>query len=198
MPGHLQEYRPSIDARATAAQRSIRNDSLGRGATARGRGSLKGIIERARCAQASVGVQPPIGGNLDGGDSTAATLAIIDVVNRYGAAIDAWDWERLRSCFTLDATLQFPGRLLHGPDEIVAFITGATGWIAWQHHLLGSHQVTVEGERGRATSVLFATQVPLDESEPARTTQGVYHDQLRSTAEGWRIVHREFRVGRRQ
>ncbi len=133
-----------------------------------------------------------------GGGRTPALLAIIDVLNRYGAAIDAGDWERLRSCFTTDATLVFPTRVIVGADAIVAHVAQATAWVAWQQHLLGSHQITLDGDRARATCALYATQVPRDPREPVRTTIGTYCDELHLTAEGWKIVHRELRVGFRR
>lgn len=125
----------------------------------------------------------------------SARLEVMDVVNRYAAAIDARDWDRLRSCFAPGAQLQLPKLLIEGPSAIAEFMAKAVAGRAWQQHLVGSHQIRVEGDRAWSTCALCATQVPVDPAEPIVTTMGTYHDELRLTADGWKITHRELRVG---
>src|SRR5262249_50244978 len=130
--------------------------------------------------------------------STADRLDIVDVLNRYAAAVDASDWLRLRSCFTKDGRMTFPTRTLGSPDEIVAAVSQVVERMAFQQHLIGSHQVAVDGDRAAATCSLYASQVPKDPDEPMLITIGTYHDELRRTVDGWKLVHRELRVGLRK
>jgi ketosteroid isomerase-like protein len=130
-------------------------------------------------------------------ERAAAYVEIVDVINRYGAAIDAGDWKRLRSCFTPDAKLTLGTNLLVGPDAIAEYIAGAVVDRAWQQHLLGSHQVAVDGDRATATCSLYATQFPKDPEKQVVTTIGTYHDELRLTDDGWKIAQRVLRTYRR-
>jgi ketosteroid isomerase-like protein len=134
----------------------------------------------------------------DAAERNAARVDIMDVINRYGAATDAGDWHRLRSCFTPDARLKFPTRVLEGPDAIVEHISKVVERMAWQQHLLGSHQIEVETDHARATCSLYATQLPIDPKEPILTTIATYYDELRLTDDGWKIAYREMRVGHRK
>lgn len=122
---------------------------------------------------------------------------IVEVMNRYGAALDTRDWARLRSCFTTDAQLRFPTRTLEGADHIVEQLREAITWVAWQQHHLGSHQVTIDGDTATASCSLLATQFPVDPDAPVRNTIGTYHDQLVRAGGEWKIAVRELRTGGR-
>src|SRR5690349_19972329 len=104
--------------------------------------------------------------------------AMVNLVNCYGAAIDRFDMDAVRSCFTADAEVAYGSRSLRGPDEVAAFIQGATGAIAFQQHLLGRHQVHVDGDRATASTALTATQLFKDRPGVVLTTSGPYHDEL--------------------
>ena len=129
---------------------------------------------------------------------TADRLAIIEVINRYGAAIDARDWLRLGTCFTERAVVNFSSRRLEGPEAIVRFIEEAIVRVSWQQHLLGSHDVTVDGDSATASTQLIATQVTGDDADQVLITVGTYRDVLVRTASGWRISERTLAVGWRE
>jgi ketosteroid isomerase-like protein len=130
--------------------------------------------------------------------TTADRLAIIDVVNRYGAAIDARDWQRLRTCFAEQAVVNFGERRLEGPEAIARFVEEATVGVRWQQHLLGSHDIAVDGDAATASTQLIATQVSGDDPAQALITVGAYRDVLVRTAAGWRISERTMQVGWRE
>ena len=129
---------------------------------------------------------------------TADRLAIIEVINRYGAAIDAGDWARLQTCFTEQAVVDFGGRRLEGPAAIARFIEETTVGVRWQQHLLGSHDLAVGGDSATASTQLIATQVSRDNPEEVLITIGTYRDTLVRTASGWRISERTLQVGWRE
>jgi uncharacterized protein (TIGR02246 family) len=133
-----------------------------------------------------------------GSGSAADRLDIVDVINRYAATVDPRDWAGLRSCFTTDGRMTFPTRVLEGPTAIVEAVSQVVDRMAFQQHLIGSHHVRVDGDVATATSAVHAIQVPKDAGQPVLTTVGTYHDQLRRTADGWKLAHRELRVGYRQ
>jgi hypothetical protein len=129
---------------------------------------------------------------------TADHLAIIEVINRYGAALDARDWPRLQTCFTARAVVNFGATRLEGPEVMVRFIEEATAGLRWQQHLLGSHDVAVEGDSATASTQLIATQVSGGDPDQALITVGTYRDVLVRTASGWRIEERTEQVGWRE
>ena len=92
-------------------------------------------------------------------------LAIVDVINRYGIAIDAGDWERLASCFTPDAKVSYgSGSEFHGGAEVAEFVKGATVGLTAQQHLLGNHEIAIDGDRATASTYLHATQIQREEA----------------------------------
>lgn len=130
-------------------------------------------------------------------DAVIDKIEIMDVINRYGAAIDQGDWDRLKSCFTPQSVVKLGARLLRGPDEIASYIAQACEGRAWQQHHLGSHQVFIEGNQAVATCSLYATIIPANPDEPIATTIGTYFDKLRQTEDGWKIIERELRTSHR-
>ena len=127
----------------------------------------------------------------------ADRLAIIDVIDRYGIAVDAGDWERLKSCFTPDAVVHFSTTALNGPDAVVEFIAAATAGMPVQQHLLGNHEVTIEGDRATASTYLHATQIEPG-GEGIVNLGGVYRDVLVRSGGGWKIRERTLTPGWRE
>lgn len=60
-------------------------------------------------------------------------------------------------------------------------------------HLVTVHDLIVEGDRARATSVWQFFERTT--TAPALVRMGCYHDHLRRTSEGWRIVRRTITEG---
>lgn len=119
-------------------------------------------------------------------------IAITDVINRYGTAIDADDYAGLAACFTPDAVVRYGGeREFRGGEAVAEFVKGMTVDFVAQQHLLGNHEIALDGDRATATTYLHATQVEGEEAGGGViVTGGVYRDVLSRTEEGWRIAER--------
>ena len=91
-------------------------------------------------------------------------LAIIDVINGYGIAIDAADWERLADCFTPEAKVRYGnGAEFRGGAAVADFVKGATVGLTAQLHLLGNHEIALDGDRATASTYVHATQIQGEE-----------------------------------
>ena len=77
-----------------------------------------------------------------------------------------------------------------GADALVAWISGATATITWQHHLLSVYHVEVDGDQASALSYLTSHQVFDGEPDVAKILVARYHDELRRTSDGWKISRR--------
>ena len=120
-------------------------------------------------------------------------IAITDVINRYGTTIDAGDYEGLASCFSPDAVVRYAGgREFRGGEAVAEFVRGATVGLVAQQHLLGNHEIALDGDRATATTYLHATQIEGEEAGGGViVTGGIYRDVLVRTGGGWLIAERE-------
>ena len=82
-------------------------------------------------------------------------IEITDVLCRYSSAIDSFDDEGVRSVLADDVFAQY-GNLdpVSGADALVAWISGATATITWQHHLLSVYHVEVDGDSAFALDIM--------------------------------------------
>ena len=78
-----------------------------------------------------------------------------------------------------------------GVDEIIARIGGAILRLDHTQHLVGNHQVTVDGDTGTHRCHLQSQHV-LEGCEGGDNfiVGGYYEDRVVRTADGWRIAHR--------
>ncbi len=120
-------------------------------------------------------------------------IAITDVINRYGTTIDAGDYEGLAACFTPDAVVRYGGgREFRGGEAVAEFVRGMTVGLVAQQHLLGNHEIVLDGDRATATTYLHATQIEGEEAGGGViATGGIYRDVLVRTGDGWLIAERE-------
>ena len=129
-----------------------------------------------------------------------ARLEILDVITNYFVTVDHRDFERLRSCFTDDASGDFDGRAVGpGIDAIIAFIAG-TGPVDYpvdivnlqlsQHHV-SNHLVEIDGDQAWSETYATAYLVDRPASGPRLRTRGLrYQDELVRGGAGWRIQRR--------
>ena len=116
---------------------------------------------------------------------------IIDLAVRYTWALDTKNVDDLRNVFAPDATAMLRGVECRGIDEIIARIGGAIVRLDHTQHLVGNHQVTIDGDTGTHRCQLHSQHVRagIDGGETF-VVGGYYEDRVARTADGWRIVHR--------
>ena len=121
---------------------------------------------------------------------------ILQVVLRYCRALDTKDWPLLGSVFTPDATADLSGpALLEGIDAIRARVRAVLDHLDLSQHLVGNHEVHVDGDGATHRCYLQAQHVRRAAAEgPNYIVAGRYEDRLARTEVGWRIVHRTLTV----
>ncbi len=116
---------------------------------------------------------------------------IIDTAVRYTWALDTKDIDGLDEVFTADATAMLRGVECVGRDQIKARIGGAIMRLDRTQHLVGNHQVTVDGDEGTHRCHLQSQHV-VEGAEGGDNfiVGGYYEDRVVRTPDGWRIAHR--------
>ena len=107
-------------------------------------------------------------------------VAISALIARYCLTLDLDDVEGWIALFTHDATYEVYGRSFDGHDGLRKMLSGAPGGL----HLGGPPVIEmVDRDHARTTRNLMFVERGDGESRSA-----VYTDELRRTADGWRIV----------
>ena len=119
---------------------------------------------------------------------------IIDLAIAYTWALDTKDLDGLRNVFAADATAMLRGVECNGVDSIMARIGGAILRLDATQHLVGNHQVVVDGDNATHRCQLHSQHVKRGtDGGDWFVVGGYYDDQLTRTASGWRITHRVHR-----
>jgi hypothetical protein len=120
---------------------------------------------------------------------------IIDTTIAYTWAIDNRRWDVLRErVFLADATASLVSPLV-GIESIIDRIERALRMLDSSQHLIGNHQVTIDGDTATCRCYLQAQHVRQDATGgPNYIVAGIYADVLVRTEAGWRIKHRDLRV----
>jgi hypothetical protein len=117
---------------------------------------------------------------------------IVQIALRYCQALDTKDWGRLDDVFVADATadLGSPEQLV-GIEAIRGRIRTALERLDDSQHLVGNHEVSVEGDTASHRCYLQAQHIRTAAiGGPNYLVAGRYEDRLARTAAGWRITHR--------
>ncbi len=116
----------------------------------------------------------------------ADRLEITELLGRYAHAIDAMDWELLRTVFTDDVTADFSsvGQYV----EMGSTITGFQNLTDWYDvaltpffgvmHFMTNHLIELDGDVARTKSYMHVLNMSMG---------GVYHAECVRTPDGWRI-----------
>ncbi len=121
---------------------------------------------------------------------------IVGVITRYCRALDTKDWALLDDVFVADATgdLASPATLV-GIEAIRARVRAALEHLDGSQHLVGNHEVDVDGDHATHRCYLQAQHVRHAATGGANyLVGGQYDDRLVRTAAGWRIAHRTLTV----
>ena len=121
---------------------------------------------------------------------------VVAVALRYCKALDTKDWPALRTVFLDDATAQLgQPPTLTGVDAIATRIREALEQLDDSQHLVGNHEVLVDGDAATHRCYLQAQHIRnAAEGGPNYVVAGRYEDHLTRTAQGWRIAHRTLTV----
>jgi hypothetical protein len=116
---------------------------------------------------------------------------IIDLTIAYTWALDSKHVELLRDIFLPDATADLRGRQCTGVEEIIQRIGGSLTRFDVTQHLIGNHQVVVDGDSATCRCQLQSqhTRIGFPGGENYKIA-GMYLDRLVRTPSGWRIAHR--------
>jgi 3-phenylpropionate/cinnamic acid dioxygenase small subunit len=120
---------------------------------------------------------------------------IIGLAVRYCTALDARDYDALRSIFVADATARLGGIDEIGIDAIIERCRRNLDPCNATQHLVGNHLVTLDRDTATAECEVQAQHVRRGvDGGSAFTLGGRYHDRVARTPAGWRIVHRDLEV----
>ena len=121
---------------------------------------------------------------------------VVAVATRYCRALDTKNWPLLATVFLPDATADMATpSLLVGVDAITNRIRTALENLDDCQHLVGNHEVTVDGDNATHRCYLQAQHVrKAAAGGPNYLVGGRYEDRLVRTPDGWRIAHRTLTV----
>lgn len=121
---------------------------------------------------------------------------VCDTLYRYASTIDDKDTAGLRALFADDAIGRYgQNPVIHGADEIVAWIAGRTLDCTWQHHKLTVYHVDIDGDAARALTYHTSHQITAGEPDTVSVIVGRYRDVLRRAGDGWQITDKTFEYG---
>ncbi len=119
-------------------------------------------------------------------------LAIRDLAARFTDAVNRNDPAALGALFTDDGEWVVPGmETTHGPAEAGARIAQLRAEFVQLLQLLYSGHVDLAGDGQSATATWYLAENASD-GDNAFAFTGVYQDELRKTAAGWRFARRRF------
>ena len=124
----------------------------------------------------------------------ADRLAIDDLLTRYAHAIDRKDYELLDTVFTPDAHVDYTaaGGVAGAYPEVRAWLEKTLAMFPMTQHTVTNRRVAIDGDTATSVSY-FSNPMSLPEKEgktPMFFVGGYYHDRLRRTPDGWRIIER--------
>ena len=125
--------------------------------------------------------------------SVADRLDVQEVLMRYTYAIDARDYDAVRSCFVPSAKIDYETlpAFPRGPEDFVETVRHVLDQLASTQHLVANMCVTVDQDRAHCTSYVQASHVTTDGK--LFVGAGRYDDDLERTPDGWKIAARTHR-----
>ena len=140
--------------------------------------------------------QPHKNQNMSNNTSQQASdkIEIIETVNKIALMSDLRDWEEVIAQFTEPVEFDYTS-LTGGQASTVAAQTQVKQWEEFfaqtfktTQHILGSHAVTVNGDKATCISHFQAHHVFLDSSKgQSWTLGGTYNHELTRTPDGWKV-----------
>ena len=122
---------------------------------------------------------------------------IVDLLLRYASTIDAKDYVALRATFAEDIRGQYgEDTIVHGADNLLAWIDSMTATATWQHHMLNVYHVDFVSDT-EATTLTYHTshQTTSDAPHKCRKIVARYYDTVRKVDGRWVIADKYMQVG---
>jgi 3-phenylpropionate/cinnamic acid dioxygenase small subunit len=116
---------------------------------------------------------------------------------RYGTSLDDRDWDRLRTCFTPDATGDYDPRApnFEGYAAIETLCRTMLEPLDASQHLIGNFELEIHGDTAMSRCYVRAQHVKQScQGGPLFEVAGSYHDELTRSDDGWRIHKRKMVV----
>lgn len=119
---------------------------------------------------------------------------LVDLLARYGRALDDRDFDAVAECFTPDAQVTYSGtRLAPGRAAIVEYLQGLRSLIA-STHVMGLPVIDLDGDLARMETTGLAYLVAPTDDGPVVRTRGLrYRDLAVKHGGRWMIVERVHR-----
>lgn len=125
-------------------------------------------------------------------EDAVARQAITEVLVRYATGIDQRDWDRFRTCFTVDVHAEYEGLpAWDGVDAITEYMVQAHAAMGHTLHRVSNHAIEVDGSTARARTYVDAVLMAADGATGVNVI-GFYDDELVEDPDGWRIARRTF------
>ena len=117
-------------------------------------------------------------------------LRIHDLLTVYAQAVDARDWDLIRTVFTKEAVLDYG--VFGGPrgsvDEAVEWLAKTLARVPMTQHLITNVLVHLGTDTAEVTSAVFN---PLGTDSEVVLVGGAYRDRVERTPDGWLIAERK-------
>ncbi len=123
----------------------------------------------------------------------ADRIALMDVMVKYGTAVDDREMDRYRSCFTDDVTVVGYGpETMEGADAYLAYVIDALKNFPGTQHLMGNQViVSLEGDTAHVRTEVQATHFLKDDPDAIMTLWATYVDDMVRDDGQWRIKRHE-------
>lgn len=117
---------------------------------------------------------------------------ILEVLSRYGRALDTKDWDLMRTVFDKDGSADFAiGRPFEGIDDVIVGCRSQMDFLDNTQHFMGNHEIEIDGDRARGRCQLIGSAfLQTKAGAPSACLRGEYVDEYVRTDEGWRIADR--------
>ena len=124
--------------------------------------------------------------------------AIVDLISQYSYSYDENDMEMFKSLFDKDAVFSIGGNEIPAGNFIKAAAaarnTHAQNGIQTRHYQTNTVIIQAEESRVRAKTIFFVVYQHAGKAGPDLVHSGMYTDEFRKTAQGWKFLGREIKL----